>query len=97
MILIKDRHTIMKRTLILVEIGKYDTYKGSTQANSLVVSWATMCGKYDTYKGSTRFTSNVENKSFTIMGNMILIKDRHNNIITNRTDSAKGKYDTYKE
>ena len=35
-------------------------------------------GKYDTYKGSTLVLEELDLKELNHLGNMILIKDRHN-------------------
>ena len=54
MILIKDRHR-KKRILhsLLLTLGKYDTYKGSTLDLFKQRADKLSKGKYDTYKGST--------------------------------------------
>ena len=54
MILIKDRHPeLVHSHCEQVHYGKYDTYKGSTPADSQLPAFR-KSGKYDTYKGSTR-------------------------------------------
>ena len=54
-------------------------------------------GKYDTYKGSTHERVININFSIIILGNMILIKDRHPSAIEYpRFHFPLGKYDTYK-
>ena len=57
MILIKDRHTVPRHAIYIILLGKYDTYKGSTQVNQEARTLHTLFGKYDTYKGSTLFSS----------------------------------------
>ena len=54
MILIKNRHPVSVTNLTFIPgNGKYDTYKGSTQAEDSTATVAIPGGKYDTYKGST--------------------------------------------
>ena len=54
-----------------------------------------LIGKYDTYKGST--LSLTWNKVFRYeLGNMILIKDRHEHLMVFQEFAQCGKYDTYK-
>ena len=52
MILIKDRHLDTQGFKCKSDIGKYDTYKGST-LTIVLVKCPEVHGKYDTYKGST--------------------------------------------
>ena len=54
MILIKDRHWNMYQQMVSFQIGKYDTYKGSTPSFKSSALKLKDSGKYDTYKGSTR-------------------------------------------
>ena len=98
MILIKDRHHHRKHEHIHEsQLGKYDTYKGSTLAYDDGVSYSFYLGKYDTYKGSTpSFTISI-NHDFGL-GNMILIKDRHHfkfHMFSPLIFTGE-KYDTYK-
>ena len=52
MILIKDRHIFLLQASRRRNLGKYDTYKGSTPLTTTANTIPTG-GKYDTYKGST--------------------------------------------
>ena len=58
MILIKDRHWNMYQQMVSFQIGKYDTYKGSTPSFKSSALKLKDSGKYDTYKGSTRQSMN---------------------------------------
>ena len=53
MILIKDRHISVVYAACYNNIGKYDTYKGSTHSSIMLNGFVGIFGKYDTYKGST--------------------------------------------
>ena len=52
MILIKDRHRLKLYHIFYIELGKYDTYKGSTLDTIFILVFH-FFGTYDTYKGST--------------------------------------------
>ena len=48
----------MYQQMVSFQIGKYDTYKGSTPSFKSSALKLKDSGKYDTYKGSTRQSMN---------------------------------------
>ena len=64
----------MYQQMVSFQIGKYDTYKGSTPSFKSSALKLKDSGKYDTYKGSTQSVI-ISFFTITTPGNMILIKD----------------------